>query len=86
MVLHNMPREATKANQTCQAISILCRGEVQARSIVHPPLAPVRTAAELAQLEATTRVYDLFCWLAWRFADAFQVQLPAPRAAPASQG
>ena len=46
---------------------------MQAASIVQPPLAPVRTAGELAQLEATTRVYDLFCWLAWRFTEAFQV-------------
>ena len=76
---------SVRQSATCNLSQIPRRGEVQARSIVHPPLAPVRTAAELAQLEATTRVYDLFCWLAWRFADAFQVQLLAPRAAPASQ-
>lgn len=44
---------------------------MSAYNIYHPPLRPARNDAELSQLEATHRVYDLFVWLAFRFEESF---------------
>ena len=48
-----------------------CRGLVTPALIAHPPLVLAHSEAELQQLEAANRVYELYCWLAYRFEDAF---------------
>lgn len=48
-----------------------CRGVVTPALVLHPPLAPARSEAELQTLETAYRVLDLYCWLAYRFGDAF---------------
>ncbi len=64
-----LARPLCKENVSLRAAG--CRGTVTPALIAHPPLALARSEAELQQLEAANRVYELYCWLAYRFEDAF---------------
>ena len=48
------------------------QGPVTPKLISHPELKLARNAAELKNLEAIHRTYDLFIWLSYRFEDSFE--------------
>ena len=50
---------------------MFCRGVVPGRMCGRPPSHVPRTEAQLSQIEADHRVYDLYIWLAWRLEEAF---------------